>query len=127
MLYVTPFGTIYDENAKNLTPHVADSIMVEFYDRGLHCGVVIQRGCEDGNMTAANNICGMGVDMCVALAASIKNGNPQEVVFTRFGDETSALRGLANQTVDVLVGLNATLENDFRGVSFSMPYFYGNE
>jgi hypothetical protein len=132
MLYVTPFGELYDVNAVEEPEQVSNSLLHEFWYRGLNCGIVIRKGCEDGNITKPNNICGMGVDLCTTLAASIWYGNADAVNITTFEDEEGALVGLANKSMDVLFGIEANLETDFgvsagSGVTFSMPYLYGNE
>lgn len=132
MLYVTPFGNIYDENAEDEPNYVRQSMLNDFVYRELHCGIVIQSGCEDGNITEPDNICGMSVDFCHTLAASIYDGNANNMNLTIFQDEASALIALENGTIDMLSGVKADLKKDFGvngsgGVTFSMPFFYGNE
>ena len=132
MLYVTPFGNIYDENAEDLPNYVRLSTLHDLMDRELHCGVVVQSGCEDGNEMEPDNICGMSVDFCHTLAASIYDGNPNNLNLTIFQDEARALTALNDGTVDLLSGVKADLKKDFGvngsgAVTFSMPFFYGNE
>ena len=133
MLYVTPFGKLYDHDAEDEPNQVRLSMLHDLMSREIRCGIVVQSGCEDGNITASNKICGMSVDLCHTLAASINYGNADAVNFTIYQDEDGALIGLNNGTIDVLLGVKNDLNKDFaeevgsRGVSFSMPYFYGNE
>lgn len=132
MLYVTPFGNIYDENDEDLPNYVRLSTLHDLMDRELHCGVVVQSGCEVGNEMEPDNICGMSVDFCHTLAASIYDGNPNNLNLTIFQDEARALTALNDGTVDLLSGVKADLKKDFGvngsgAVTFSMPFFYGNE
>ena len=127
LLYETPFGDINDEDAPHEPEQVTGSILLDFLGRNLHCGVVVRKGCEDGNITDSKDICGMGFDMCTALASSLHNGNADAVDFTIFDNEETAFSELANRSIDVVVGIHANLEYDFRGVTFSMPYFYDYE
>lgn len=74
----------------------------------------------------------MGVNYCQSLSAAIFQGNANEVKFIPFPDGESALSALNNGTIDVLVGHEADFNSDFgtsfsEGVTFSMPYYYGNE
>lgn len=133
MLYVTPFGNVYTDDAEDEPNQVRLSMLHDLMSREIRCGIVVQSGCEDGNITSSNRICGMSVDLCHTLAASINDGNANDVNFTIFQDEDGALMGLHNGTIDVLLGLENDFNKDFGeevgsgGVSFSMPYFYGNE
>lgn len=127
MLYLTPFGNINDVSGENEPQQVAESeVMAELWHRNLRCGVVVRKGCEDDNITASNDICGIGIDMCAALTSSIFYGKADAVNFTIYDDEASALSGLANKSIDVLVGLQDNFENDFGGATFTMPYYYDN-
>lgn len=77
---------------------------------------------------------GMDVDLCIALASSLFDGDINRVVFLPVEEDTDAGSGftlLNSGEVDVLAGALWTLENDVRepttnsGFSFSRPYFYG--
>ena len=132
MLYVTPFGNVYDDDAEDEPNQVRLSLLHDLISREMRCGIVIQSGCEDGNITASENICGMSVDLCHILVASIHDGNDENINFTIFEDEASALIDLEKGTVDVLLGLKTNLNNDFGevdsgGATFTMPFIYGNE
>jgi hypothetical protein len=133
MLYVTPFGTLSSEDAEDAPESVRTSLLHDLSKKDeLNCGVVAQSGCQEHNLTRSKHLCGMGVSYCVTLAASIYNGDVQAVKLTHFDDYEKALSYLSNNTIDVLVGLPAGLNFDFgtasrKGVTFSMPYYYGNE
>ena len=133
VLYVTPFGQLYDENAENEPPQVIDSLMHNFHTSPLKCGIVIQDGCENGNITVSDNICGMSVDLCRTLAASIFYGNVDDLNITVYPNENSALVGLSvEESVDVVMGMKWSFDSDFgtesvKGVTFSRPFLYGDE
>jgi hypothetical protein len=124
MMYVTPFGTLnpFVEHPEHTPVHY------KFVERDkLNCGFIIQDGCEDGDATTALSVCGMGISYCETLAAAMFYGNAGALNTVSFSDDESALRSLADETIDVLVGLEANFTYDFEGVTFSMPYFYGHE
>ena len=133
VLYVTPFGDIYDENADDVPQQVIESSMYDINTSPLQCGIVIQNGCQDGNITLPDNICGMSVDLCHTLAASIFYGDVDEMNVTVYPNETSALMGLTTEeSVDVVLGMRSSFEHDFgtesvKGVTYSRPFFYGDE
>lgn len=133
MLYVTPFGILSSEDAEDEPESVSTSLLHDLSKKDeLNCGVVAQNGCHENDLMKPKNICGMSVSYCVTLAASIYNGDVHAVNLTHFNDYEKALSYLSNNVVDVLVGLPADLNFDFgtasrKGVTFSMPYYYGNE
>ncbi|KAL3796748.1 hypothetical protein HJC23_010895 [Cyclotella cryptica] len=133
MLYVTPFGTLYHEDAEDEPKSVRTSLLHHLSSKDeLNCGIINQNGCIENNLTTSKGLCGMSVSYCITLAASIYNGNVRAVNLTLFNDYERALSLLSNYTVDVLFGLPANLKFDFgtasrKGVTFSMPYYYGDE
>eukprot|EP00956_Cyclotella_meneghiniana_P017722 scaffold29126_cov67-Cyclotella_meneghiniana.AAC.2 len=126
MLYVTPFGKQYDDDAEDEPNQVRLSMLHNLLTREIRCGIVVHSGCEDGDITASNKICGMSVDLCHTLAASIHYGNANAVNFTIYQDEDGALIGLNNGTIDVLLGFKNDLNSDFGNEVFcvlSLVYF----
>eukprot|EP00804_Cyclotella_cryptica_P011861 CCRYP_015352-RA/>CCRYP_015352-RA protein AED:0.24 eAED:0.24 QI:1177/1/1/1/1/0.83/6/837/490 len=126
MLYAIPLGNPTTPSIKS------DTMILDIRNRGrLHCGTIVQDGYSV-NISNVKSLYGMGVRYCQSLSAAILNGDSSAVNFVPFTNGESALSALANGTIDVLVGLKADFNSDFgnssaEGVTFSMPYYYGNE
>jgi len=131
MLYAIPFGNL-DRDA--FVDPTGSSTLAKIRNEGsLRCGVVVPLSFG-GNIAGSNEVTGMGVDFCHALAAAIFIGDLHAVKFSSFPEnETSSVIALANGTIDVLVGEGVHQKYDFetspslRGLHFSTPYYYGNE
>ncbi|CAB9506881.1 extracellular solute-binding protein [Seminavis robusta] len=95
----------------------------------LCCGVRSGRPGFAMYSTSRSDWDGMDVDYCYALAASLFNGKFQALQFHKVNN-SSGFEELHSGVIDVLVGVEWTLENDVRepttntGYSFSQPYFY---
>lgn len=135
LLVSPPLGDIGVENRDydNIEP-VKGGTMESVLQRGnLRCGV---RGGRDGFAVFNSNTSewvGMDICFCTALAASLFDGEKQNVKFIDVQQRTEA-NGfvlLQDGVVDVFAGAMWTLPNTVReavtgeGFSFSQPYFYG--
>eukprot|EP00580_Thalassiosira_gravida_P000742 CAMPEP_0201599198 /NCGR_PEP_ID=MMETSP0492-20130828/752_1 /ASSEMBLY_ACC=CAM_ASM_000837 /TAXON_ID=420259 /ORGANISM="Thalassiosira gravida, Strain GMp14c1" /LENGTH=875 /DNA_ID=CAMNT_0048061747 /DNA_START=60 /DNA_END=2687 /DNA_ORIENTATION=- len=134
MLYATPFGRLKNGN-DNLSGFAAgDTLLDRIRKKGsLNCGVVVSEDF-DGNIMKSDNLVGMSVDYCRALAAGLFNGYSEVVNWSTFSEnDTSAFASLDNGTIDVLAGGRVEKKYDFksssslRGFQFSTPYYFGNE
>mmetsp|Transcript_3134 Transcript_3134/g.4845 ORF Transcript_3134/g.4845 Transcript_3134/m.4845 type:complete len:181 (-) Transcript_3134:318-860(-) len=69
----------------------------------------------------------MDADYCYALSASLFQGNKSKVKFIQLPSPEDAFQALESGEVDVLAGGEVTLENDVKGFTFSIPYYYSPE
>lgn len=128
MIYAIPFGNLEDPDAD-----VAQGVLGRIHgDDYLNCGVVVPDNFV-GDLHEATGVVGMSVTYCTAVAVAIKNGKTDGVeLFPFFESSNVSYQALHNGTVDILAGAKANLEYDMGsadmpGVTFSTPYFYGNE
>jgi len=132
MLYSIPFGNV--ENGAGAEPAAHSLTLEKIKNEGFFtCGVTVPDDFE-GDITRSDNLVGMSVDYCRTLSAAMFIGDSERVHFLNFTNtDNSSVVALANGTLDVLVGGRNQQEFDFgtsaspRGLSFSTPYYYGNE
>ena len=118
LIFSHPFGFIESERDPSTLDASIRSILTR---KTLRCGVRNLPG-----------VSGMGRDYCLGLAAALFMGNSTEdieiIAFEHPGD---GFQLLADDSVDVVVGVPRTLQNDVRepttemGFSFSPPFYYG--
>jgi ABC-type amino acid transport substrate-binding protein len=130
MIYIIPYGNL--DNANDETFYAMSDTFTRVKGRNkLNCGLLVPHG-HDENVTAAKGLFGMGVSYCQTLASSMLDGNLYGVNYTTFHDAERSLAALNSKDVDVLFGVTADMARNFgngvlSGVSFSTPYFYGNQ
>eukprot|EP00804_Cyclotella_cryptica_P018122 CCRYP_005906-RB/>CCRYP_005906-RB protein AED:0.01 eAED:0.01 QI:1407/1/1/1/1/1/2/361/429 len=131
MLYAIPNGNLRNDN--EITFYSLSETFSSIKRRGsLNCGLLIQDGYSEDDITASKRLFGMGVSYCETLVSSMLHGNMYAVNFIAFQNAEISLEALYNKTIDVLVGVPADMSRNFgshsfEGVSFSTPYFYGNQ
>jgi hypothetical protein len=131
MLYVIPNGNLRNDNDR--TFYSLSETFASIKRRGsLNCGLLVQDGYDEDDVTASERLFGMGVNYCETLVSSMLHGNIDAANFIAFQDAEVSLEALNNKTIDVLLGVSADMTRNFgnrglEGVSFSTPYFYGNQ
>ena len=132
MLYDIPYGNL-DSTNPNMFYELSDTFDAIKNRNVLNCGLLVQDGyISEENITGSGGLFGMGVSFCQLLASSMLQGNLDAVNFTTFQSVGSSLLALNGGKVDVHLGLTADMSHNFgnqsfAGVTFSTPYYYGNE
>jgi ABC-type amino acid transport substrate-binding protein len=132
MLYDIPYGNL-DSTNPNMFYELSDTFDAIKNRNVLNCGLLVQDGyISEENITGSGGLFGMGVSFCQILASSMLQGNLDAVNFTTFQSVGSSLLALNGGKVDVHLGLTADMSHNFgnqsfAGVTFSTPYYYGNE
>jgi len=123
MLYATSFGGLNSEYG--IKPSAVLS-RIRAEKEKINCGVIVPDEYI-GDIETARGLVGMSVDYCRALAAALFKGDFEAVEISTFTeDEHLPFAALSNGTIDVIAGAKVGLANDFAGVHFSPPYYYGN-
>jgi len=134
MLYAIPFGDIENDDEDSVAVSNNGTCLCHIIRDAakLNCGVVVPEDFA-GDVTKSNNIVGMSVDYCRTLAAAIYNGDSDAVEFTTYLEgSNSSYIALNNGTIDVIAGTRIEKQYDFGtnslpGVTFSTPFYFGNE
>lgn len=118
LLLSHPFGAIDSERDSST---LDASIQTILNRRMLRCGIRDIPGIIE-----------MGRDYCLGLAAALFLGNStKDIELITFEQSGDGFQLLAEDIVDVVVGVPRTLQNDVQepntqmGFSFSLPFFYG--
>ena len=127
LLYTLPFGKVYKVGRGPVPGGMLESVA----ERNLNCGVRLGRPGFAVNINHSDDLEGMDVAFCKAVASAIYKGESGRVNFVAVESEADGYRKLQEKLVDVLAGFEWTLQNDYReestgtGYTFSQPYFYG--
>ncbi|CAB9530197.1 Putative amino-acid ABC transporter-binding protein YhdW [Seminavis robusta] len=102
----------------------------------LRCGIFINRPgfADQTSVGAAAKFSGLDIDLCGCLSAALfADPNMVQVEFVPLVDEVAGFMALSDDRVDVVFGVEYTLEADIQepttkeGYEFSPVYFYGED
>jgi len=142
MLYAIPFGSLdgtdgsisITKDTLLATTKQAGSLGNITQSGSLDCGVVIlDVRRPEVNITNTDNVPGMSIDYCHALAAGLFNGDYEAVNILQFSSSDASFNALSNGTIDVLAGARVEFNSDIgrnakhKGFHFSSAYYFGNE
>lgn len=106
------------------------STMQSILDKGaVRCGI---RTGRPGFAEVLNQkLAGMDVDLCMAVAAGLFQGDANAVEFVEVNEAANGFSRLASGAIDIMAGAVWNIPNDLKepttgeGFAFSPPYFYG--
>ena len=121
------------ETTRNGLDPIEGGTLHRVIQRGvLHCGIKAGRPGFAAYNVDLSSLEGLDIDFCTALAASLFEGEGNNVLFFNV-DEDGSSNGfsmLHSNSIDVFAGATWTIQNNFKenvtraGYSFSQPYFY---